>query len=694
MNKYLIALLLLSNFVFAQGKGETKIVLEKPINANTTFEFGDLHFEKNGKNYWLTTFTSITGPEVDYYRVFEVKQDSGYVKEVTSQLLGGYYPVGGPNPPYYYEDIDNDGIKDIFIFDHGKEEADKLPWSDYNVFFKGGKDGFVKKELPLITTEKQYYHAHDIADFDLDGDMDIAFGYGSNIIFSNNGSGGFTKMNIANLSYSEFMGYQYVINNQKYNQGSFGLKFVNVDADKELELLVPVPDQPAYLDLVNGTWEAKLIGSFKPFQWKDGVHIGVEQVLSFVNPKTKKNDLVYRVASQKFTPTYPTGKWISLYFKSEGSDYSKITQFKGSFVDTATVYYIDPKKADINFYGFDDLVFKEYDYTLYQNYPCCKYYNGSQLHAMNYRLWINNGNNDFVPSSTKFADDANKSVYLLVKSDSKLKYNLFLRTSHVMNFPIDNDYKTKNVQFYTKIDSLIYPKIEKHKITICKGATSKYNPAFVPVGLSIVKSSKLGSISVSNNLLTYTPTSSGSDTIRYHLKNDFFESTDYEIIYNVVNNPAAPTITREGNATLISSSLSGNQWYLDGSIIKGEVGQKINATVNGLYSVKYTDANGCLSENSASLYGLITATGLSDKKVIISPNPFEQSIKIEFPIDFGPMVSAKIHDVKGVIVWEKESVRDSEMVDLSSLSVGNYVLNLTSQTNGQMSVVKISKQAR
>ena len=100
------------------------------------------------------------------------------------------------------------------------------------------------------------------------------------------------------------------------------------------------------------------------------------------------------------------------------------------------------------------------------------------------------------------------------------------------------------------------------------------------------------------------------------------------------------------------------------------------------------------TENSASLYGLITATGLSDKKVIISPNPFEQSIKIEFPEDFGPFVHAKIHDVKGVVVWEKESVRDSEIVDLSSLSVGNYVLNLTSQTNGQVKVVKISKQVR
>jgi hypothetical protein len=97
------------------------------------------------------------------------------------------------------------------------------------------------------------------------------------------------------------------------------------------------------------------------------------------------------------------------------------------------------------------------------------------------------------------------------------------------------------------------------------------------------------------------------------------------------------------------------------------------------------DAKGC---------ELILANSLTDKKVIISPNPFDQSIKIEFPEDFGPFVHAKIHDVKGVVVWEKESVRDSEMVDLSSLSVGNYVLNLTSQTTGKVSVVKISKQGR
>ena len=125
--------------------------------------------------------------------------------------------------------------------------------------------------------------------------------------------------------------------------------------------------------------------------------------------------------------------------------------------------------------------------------------------------------------------------------------------------------------------------------------------------------------------------------------------------------------------------------------IRGHVNSiKIN---NKIYNF-VLDSYGNVTGYSVVTLTLITATGLSDKKVIISPNPFDQSIKIEFPEDFGPFVHAKIHDVKGVMVWEKESVRDSEMVDLSSLSVGNYVLNLTSQTNGQVSVVKISKQGR
>ena len=52
-------------------------------------EFGDLFFEKNGKTYWLPTFTQITGPTLTYYRLFELKLDSGFAREVTNEMLGG-----------------------------------------------------------------------------------------------------------------------------------------------------------------------------------------------------------------------------------------------------------------------------------------------------------------------------------------------------------------------------------------------------------------------------------------------------------------------------------------------------------------------------------------------------------------------------------------------------------------------------
>ena len=151
------------------------------------------------------------------------------------------------------------------LYKKALSKSKNFPRIFYNVFFKGTKDGFVKKELPLITTDKQYYHAHAVADFDVDGDLDIAFSYNAAHIFMNNGKGEFSEMKTTNVSFSEWMGYQYIINNQKYNQGSFGLKFANIDADKELELIIPISDQPVYLDLVNNAWEAKLIGSAKPF---------------------------------------------------------------------------------------------------------------------------------------------------------------------------------------------------------------------------------------------------------------------------------------------------------------------------------------------------------------------------------------------------------------------------------------------
>jgi hypothetical protein len=47
--------------------------------------------------------------------------------------------------------------------------------------------------------------------------------------------------------------------------------------------------------------------------------------------------------------------------------------------------------------------------------------------------------------------------------------------------------------------------------------------------------------------------------------------------------------------------------------------------------------------------------------------------------------------MRGVVVWKKDSVSDSERVDLSSLPLGNYVLSLISVSNVKVNQVKITK---
>ena len=63
--------------IFAQGAKEKAAILEKEFDKNqydpilkqyvgaNWDEFGDLFFEKNGKQYWLATFTAVISPNYD-----------------------------------------------------------------------------------------------------------------------------------------------------------------------------------------------------------------------------------------------------------------------------------------------------------------------------------------------------------------------------------------------------------------------------------------------------------------------------------------------------------------------------------------------------------------------------------------------------------------------------------------------------
>ncbi len=668
--------------VSSQINKEKALVLERPFSTSVYDsvqkkyigsnwdEFGDLFFEKNGKQYWLATFTSITAPEYAFYRVFELLLDSGYAKEVTTSILGGYYKVEGPNPPYYYTDIDNDGIKDIFVFDHGKEyDTNWNNWKYFNVFFKGTASGFIKTEIPEITTNMGYYHGHAIGDFDKDGDNDIAIGINGIKVYKNNGSGSFSQMN--------------VIQPNKYFAAPFSMKFLQTDDDSELELLAPpyrdfdnacCRAQTNLLNLTNNSnWVVSDFAQQTPF--KNGLVSGSAQVLNFPNKIGKFDDLLFRIETFDTVPGFPQGRWLTKFYRNSPNKFDTILPVAYKFADTANYFYIDPKVADINFDGYDDIFFKEN-----------MYFTGSPFqHPINQRLWINDGSNNFNPSTISFNTEASKAMYLFVKSDSIKKYNLFMSLSETWK-------DTKKI-IYNRIDSLIFPINEKQIISMCQNESINSLITKVPVKIKIVLQSKLGSLVLTDSTIKYNSlNNSGTDTVRYRLYNDFFESGDYEIIYTIKNVTSAPMLSRDSTNYLVSSVGTKNSWFKDGTQLS-DTTQKIKPTISGSFAVKTTQ-NGCVSALSIPYYYLVTDIfNLSaDEYIKLAPNPFSNQINFDFIVKGYQRLNIEVFDIAtGTKVASQTNLTAGSKITLGQLAGGTYIFRVTSNDNKIVQQFKVLK---
>ena len=647
--------------IFAQGAKEKAAILEKEFDKNqydpilkqyvgaNWDEFGDLFFEKNGKQYWLATFTAVISPNYDYYRVFEIDQLNGVVKEVTTKMLGGYYTVGAPNSPYYYEDIDNDGIKDIFVFDHGKEYSNTSKWEDFNVFFKGTPTGFVKTEIPIITTVKGYFHGHAIGDFDGDGDNDIAIGDNGVKIYKNDGKGNFTSMNVIPPKTGAFM-------------SPFAMKFINTDDDKELELLAPpyrdfdnpcCRAQSRLLDLKNGTWDVNNFAQQSPFL--NGLVSGCAQILTFPSAKKKTPDLVFRVETFDTAPNFPNGTWLTKFYRNDESRFDTIMPVKYAFADTAHIFYIDPKVADFNFDGLNDIFFKENTYG-----------DSRRQHAVNERLWINDGKNNFNPMPFKFSSDANKLMYLYVKTDSIKRYSLFMSLTETWK---------NNVKFiYNRIDSLVFPIKTKFNFSLCQNETLTSLITKVPVKIEVTTNPKNEKVMTSDTTITFNPKESGIYALKYKLKNDFFESTDYEIIYNIKDKSVTPTISKDSSNVLMSSSQFGNHWYQDGKALP-DTTRKFKPVAAGNYSVK-TSQNGCPSDMSSNFNFIITTVEelKNGEYINVYPNPTSYDFMIDYNLYNRTGLSLSVYNTNGRLVLSKNDIINGSTTSLNGLVSGMFLI--------------------
>ncbi len=202
----------------------------------------------------------------------------------------------------------------------------------------------------------------------------------------------------------------------------------------------------------------------------------------------------------------------------------------------------------------------------------------------------------------------------------------------------------------------------------------------LPAGLEITSGANTNQITV-----LFTPAATSGNITVYGTNGNCLGQTSAPLYVTVNPIPATPLITRIGD-TLVSSSDSGNQWYLDGVAITGATGREHIALVAGYYSVVVT-INGCSSAASASL--LVLPVSLYDNKLNVtfevSPNPNTGAFDITAESGNNFVGTILIYNSYGAKVWSQENTSIhgafSQHINLQELPAGTYLLVLRKGNN-------------
>lgn len=150
--------------------------------------------------------------------------------------------------------------------------------------------------------------------------------------------------------------------------------------------------------------------------------------------------------------------------------------------------------------------------------------------------------------------------------------------------------------------------------------------------------------------------------------------------------PAGPVIVQDGNMLIISDPLvSTVQWFYNGDILSGEVGDTLIVQQDGVYRANLTLINGCIlsSENySYSTIG-IKEGDLSNSKITIYPVPVEDELVIttsEKVLDYSFCI---IQNVLGEIEYFAPITIGTKYlkIDVSKMASGVYYIRMYNSNN-------------
>jgi hypothetical protein len=215
-------------------------------------------------------------------------------------------------------------------------------------------------------------------------------------------------------------------------------------------------------------------------------------------------------------------------------------------------------------------------------------------------------------------------------------------------------------------------------ITFCTGGSVTLTAASTTTGATFTWFLNGNAISAATNA-TYTANAAGNYTVVATSGNCTSTSTATVVTVNAT--PATPTITQNGGV-LTSSAATGNQWYLNGTLIPGATGQVYTTTANGNYSVIAT-ANGCPSAASAPLNMLSTglAGDLAGAGITVYPNPNQGKFEVKLT-GYNQKATIYLFSLTGQLIRSQEvKATTNEVITpmhIENLAAGTYLLKVTS----------------
>lgn len=231
--------------------------------------------------------------------------------------------------------------------------------------------------------------------------------------------------------------------------------------------------------------------------------------------------------------------------------------------------------------------------------------------------------------------------------------------------------------------------------TLASGATAGAFTASPATGLSL--NATTGAITLSSSTPgTYTVT----NTVAASGTNCASTAT---ATVTIAAAPATPTLTVSGTPatgiTLTSSASTGNQFYLNNTLITGATGTSylINSgTKNGSYTVTVTNAAGC-SATSAAVNVTVTAatTAQASTALTVAPNPTRDGLLTLELSGFREAVTLTVTNTLGQRVAESTvastALGQKQTLNLSALPAGVYLLQART-ASGAVEVRRIVRE--